>query len=262
VRNTSNHRVGVVIAVDGRNIISGKKSYLKSNERMYILNPYQKSTYKGWRSGKNRVNEFYFTDVPDSYADRTFGDTSAMGVIAVAVFKEKNGRWYRDYDHDDGYDDYDRYDDSGRRYKDHKFRNKNEKRSESQSKSRSKSKSLGKAAPNSKGHNYESQSDEAGTGYGDDRYSPTRRVRFKAKHRAAEKHILKYEWKQTLCEIGVKQCGRRDRNRFWSSNDRYGGYAPVKNTFIEVFTHIDSSMSSRTSFSVRIRACLKESMSA
>jgi len=207
VRNNSHQRIGLVIAVDGRNIISGKKSYLKSKERMYILNPYQSSTYKGWRSSKNRVNEFYFTDVPDSYAERTFGDTSAMGVIAVAVFKEKNGRWYQEHEYD-----YDAY--SGRKdYKSKRDRN-------------SKSRSAEKIAPNSKSQKYGESTDEAGTGYGEDRYAPTRRVHFKAKRKPAVKHIIKYEWKETLCEIGVARCGRRykDHNRFWN-NDRYG-YAP------------------------------------
>jgi len=32
VRNKLNRRVGVVVAVDGRNIISGQKSWLKNNE--------------------------------------------------------------------------------------------------------------------------------------------------------------------------------------------------------------------------------------
>ncbi len=39
VRNRLDRRVGVVIAVDGRNIISGKKSWLVNSERMYILDP-------------------------------------------------------------------------------------------------------------------------------------------------------------------------------------------------------------------------------
>ena len=208
VKNRSNERIGLVIAVDGRNIISGKKSYLKSNERMYILNPYQRATYKGWRSSKNRVNEFYFTDVPDSYADRTFGDTSAMGVIAVAVFKEKNGRWYQEREQDSYYGHRD-------------YRNKSDKSVESKSKSRS--------APQSQKHgSYESEAlDDAGTGYGEDRYAPTRRVQFTAKRKPAVKHIIKYEWKETLCEIGITSCGRykRRNNRLWD-NERYGQYAP------------------------------------
>jgi len=88
VRNRSRDRVGLVIAVDGRNIISGEKSYLDSDERKYVLGPHESAEYEGWRTGRNRVNRFYFTDAGDSYAD-AFGDRSAMGVIAVAVFRER-----------------------------------------------------------------------------------------------------------------------------------------------------------------------------
>ncbi|NJN46483.1 MAG: hypothetical protein HC808_08405 [Candidatus Competibacteraceae bacterium] len=58
VRNRTQRRIGLVIAVDGRNIISGEKSFLKSNERMYILNPYQQTTYEGWRTAKNWAMNF------------------------------------------------------------------------------------------------------------------------------------------------------------------------------------------------------------
>ena len=40
VTNKSDGRIGVVIAVDGRNIIDGKKSDLLRNETMYIIGPY------------------------------------------------------------------------------------------------------------------------------------------------------------------------------------------------------------------------------
>ena len=88
VRNISNKRIGVVIAVDGRNIISGKKSYLTFRERMYVLHPYQTQEFEGWRTGRNRTHRFYFTGMSDSYA-ANWGDTTAMGVIAVAVFRER-----------------------------------------------------------------------------------------------------------------------------------------------------------------------------
>ncbi len=39
IRNRSDQRIGVVIAVDGRNVISGDRSHLSPNERMYVLNP-------------------------------------------------------------------------------------------------------------------------------------------------------------------------------------------------------------------------------
>ena len=41
VTNRSDRNIGVVIAVDGRNIISGNKSDLKNNERMYIVSPHR-----------------------------------------------------------------------------------------------------------------------------------------------------------------------------------------------------------------------------
>lgn len=100
VQNRSNRRIGVVIAVDGRNIISGDKSRLRPGERMYVLNPYETASYSGWRTGKNRVNRFYFTDAGGSYA-AAWGDYSAMGVIAVAAFAEKH-YYPQPYDKYDG----------------------------------------------------------------------------------------------------------------------------------------------------------------
>jgi hypothetical protein len=99
IKNTSNRRIGIVIAVDGRNILSGKKSYLRKNEKMYVLDPYESTNYKGWRTDKNHVNRFYFTSAGDSYSN-AWGDRSAMGVIAVAVFDEKQ-RHYKKYRRND-----------------------------------------------------------------------------------------------------------------------------------------------------------------
>jgi hypothetical protein len=86
--NRTGQRLGVVIAVDGRNIISGKKSWLKSSERMYILKPHASATIKGWRTTNDTVNRFYFTDAGDSYAARV-GDDTAIGVVAMAVYRER-----------------------------------------------------------------------------------------------------------------------------------------------------------------------------
>jgi len=90
VRNLLDRRVGIVVAVDGRNIISGKKSWLRNDERLYVLEPYGQGEFKGWRTSLDSINRFFFTDVADSYA-AAFGDDSAMGVIAVAVYPEGDG---------------------------------------------------------------------------------------------------------------------------------------------------------------------------
>jgi hypothetical protein len=94
VRNGTSERLGLVIAVDGRNIIDGKKSVLARGEPMYVLGGWDTQSYAGWRANLDAINEFYFTDWSDSYAE-AFGDRSARGVIAVAVFREVAPPAYR-----------------------------------------------------------------------------------------------------------------------------------------------------------------------
>jgi hypothetical protein len=89
VTNRSERQIGVVIAVDGRNIISGNKSDLKNNERMYIVSPHATNTFEGWRTGMDRTNRFYFTEQSDSYTEKVFADASAMGTITIAVYRKK-----------------------------------------------------------------------------------------------------------------------------------------------------------------------------
>ncbi|NND59261.1 MAG: hypothetical protein HKN49_03255 [Gammaproteobacteria bacterium] len=192
VRNRGPNRIGVVIAVDGRNIISGSKSNLHPGERMYVLGPYESQVYNGWRTSRNRVNRFYFTDAQDSYS-AAFGDYSAMGVIAVAAFNERHT--YR----------------SPQRW--------NKRDQDAHGGSRSKGDA---AAPRAEKNGR--LADEPGTGYGDDEYSPSRRVSFATERRAFARYFLKYEWRETLCEKGVTDCRRN--NRMWDDRWADRGYAP------------------------------------
>lgn len=188
VRNNLNRRVGVVVAVDGRNIISGQKSWLGNGERMYVLDPHAVNEYSGWRTGQDRVNRFFFTDAPDSYA-AAFGDQSAMGVIAVAVYPEL------------------------RRFKRPPDLSTSAPGPRPQADSEAKASARGEA------------SQSAGTGYGREEYSPSRQVSFEPERRAVETVLIKYEWRETLCRMNVVSCGRpygQPPNRLW---DRYG-YAP------------------------------------
>jgi len=189
VHNRLNRRVGLVVAVDGRNIISGQKSWLKNSERMYILEPHAVNEYSGWRTGQDRVNRFFFTDAPDSYA-AAFGDRSAMGVIAVAVYPEVQ-RCKRPPDLSTTA--------PGAR---------------PQADTEAKASARGEA------------SESAGTGYGREEYSPSRTVSFEPERRAVETVLIKYEWRETLCRMNVISCGQQPHgytpNRLW---DTYG-YAP------------------------------------
>jgi hypothetical protein len=179
VRNLLNRRVGVVVAVDGRNIISGKQSWLRNDERMYILEPYGAGEFKGWRTSLDSINRFYFTDVADSYA-AAFHDESAMGVIAVAVYPEVP------------------------------------RREPSGDMSRDLRKSEQRAAPSAK-----REGESAGTGFGREEHSPARLVTFEPEATAAQKVFIKYEWRSTLCRVGIIPCGkiRPPRNRLWDDDD-------------------------------------------
>jgi len=195
VRNTSGERVGLVIAVDGRNIINGSKSELARNEPMYVLDGWGVQSYAGWRASLDAVNEFYFTDWKDSYAE-AFGDRSARGVIAVAVFREvpPPAPVYQPY-----------------------------------GEAREKDRVADAAPPSSRSSGGAAKSESsarrdqsAGTGYGDRRIDHAVRVEFVAQSNPDSRHFIKYEWRETLCRKHVISCG--ENNRFWDESTL--GFAP------------------------------------
>lgn len=187
IRNRTPERIGVVIAVDGRNIISGKRSVLGSGEDMYLVDPYGLGRYDGWRTDKDTVHRFYFTDPGDSYSRRTFNDASAMGVIAVAVFREKDRPLPL----------------SGM-----KKQEQSPAAPSADSASRGRSKSL--------------VEESAGTGFGDGQYSPVVRVAFDPEPAPVQKTLIKYEWREVLCRKGILRCRQEMGNRLWDED----GYAP------------------------------------
>jgi hypothetical protein len=211
VKNRLNRRVGLVIAVDGRNIISGTRSWLKNNERMYILEPYGSGEFAGWRTAQDRINRFYFTDVPDSYA-AAFGDESAMGVIAIALYPEV----YR-YEPQIPLS---RTAPSWPRGDEGKVGGSADKAETAPAAREDSGKPMKEKDARS-----EQALESAGTGYGRGEYSPSQVVAFEPEKRAVETIYLKYEWRSTLCKLGVVECAtppRRPPNRFWDN----GGYAP------------------------------------
>ncbi len=191
VRNTGNERLGLVIAVDGRNIIDGRKSELTRDEPMYVIGAWDTQDYAGWRASLDEINEFYFTDWKDSYAE-AFGDRSARGVIAVAVYRELQPesppppRVMQPAPEED----------AGR--------------------------SAGNAAPATKSDARARRDESVGTGYGERRADPVREVAFVAESNADSRHIIKYEWRETLCRKQVIDCGTT--NRFWDESRL--GFAP------------------------------------
>ena len=197
VTNNSHRRLGLVIAVDGRNIISGQKSNLAPSERMYILDPWQSATYNGWRTSNKRINQFFFTDAEDSYAG-AWQDHSAMGVIALAVFNEK--MLYRPYAKKSA----------------PRMSGRHDMPAEMES-------SVDRAEASDV---YKEKNKQAGTGFGDEKYSYARVVKFNPHRVAMEKYFYKYEWRETLCQQGIIDCFPRSPNRFWPEHEQGFGYAP------------------------------------
>jgi hypothetical protein len=197
VTNRSSRGVGVVIAVDGRNIIDGKKSDLERNERMYIIGAHETNTFEGWRTGLDRTNRFYFTEQSDSYAEKVFADASAMGTIALAIYREKLPEIIP-------------YSGSSSRLK--------EAPSEAAPGASAGSRSADRAE--------QKKTQEAGTGFGETTYSPARMVHFDPEHTTAEKIVLKYEWRSELCRKGIIPCG--PKNRFWPDDHEF---APIPRDF-------------------------------
>ncbi len=197
VTNRSDRRMGVVIAVDGRNIIDGKRSDLNRNERMYIIPPYESNTFEGWRTGMDRTNRFYFTEPSDSYADKVFADASAMGTIALAIYREKISEQIRLFE-------------GPSRMKD--------------------APAAGVPRPQngscSDGKLEQKKEGQAGTGFGETTYSPAYVVHFDPEHAMAEKIVLKYEWRSVLCQKGIIDCG--PKNRFWPDKHEF---APIPKDF-------------------------------
>ncbi|MCL1634696.1 hypothetical protein M2650_08645 [Luteimonas sp. SX5] len=89
--NTSGERVLVVLSVDGVNAVDGRTAH--PSQAGYVLAPWQSTEIAGWRKSMDDVAQFYFTDLPDSYAART-GRPENVGVIGIAVFRESQPRYY------------------------------------------------------------------------------------------------------------------------------------------------------------------------
>jgi hypothetical protein len=99
VRNRTGERVGVLIAVDGLNVVSGERSKLGPGEAMYVLDPHESATIRGWRTSLDQVRRFVFVDEQRSYAERSGQANGDMGWIRVLAFEERRPvTWARPQD--------------------------------------------------------------------------------------------------------------------------------------------------------------------
>jgi hypothetical protein len=211
VTNQTNQRVGVLISVDGLNVVNGQRTRLDNDESMYVLDPYENATIRGWRNSLNDVRRFVFVDEERSYASRTDQANGDMGWIRVVSFQEKQRRiaWREDRP---------------------QVRDEMEKRSDG-----TREPSAGVPAPSTpspsgdlraqkQGSTHLSPPSESapGTGWGDRKYDPVRQVDFLAAETPTDRFVLRYEYESGLRALGINVSRPR---RVWQRERGELGFA-------------------------------------
>ncbi|MBC8071984.1 MAG: hypothetical protein IAG13_26890 [Deltaproteobacteria bacterium] len=87
VDNDSAERLEVVVSVDGRDVLTGKRGDFV-RQRGYVVEPFGTVVIDGFRRSTEHVAAFRFSDVGDSFTARK-GTPQLAGVIGVAVFRER-----------------------------------------------------------------------------------------------------------------------------------------------------------------------------
>ena len=206
LRNNTGQRVGVLIAVDGLNVISGERSSLSRNESMYVLDPWEQTVVRGWRTSLSSVRRFVFVDEQRSYAERTGQANGDMGWIRVLAFREQRPFW----------------DLRG------KVRDRNEER-EDEAAPYGATPELNPRrqaapenaqpdplqgldrAPSAERRMADDQQSNPGTGWGDQRHDPVNRTVFNAEAYAVDQIVLRYEYANGLRALGIRIWNGRQR---------------------------------------------------
>lgn len=232
--NRTHQRVGVVLQVDGLNVISGERpatGWLGSDPgRMYVLDPYDQTEVKGWRTSLDEVRRFTFVDEERSYATRAGKANPKMGWVEVAVYRERGRNvgglwpWRSQPDARDRAGSYE------------------EGRDEPAAKAeaappppatRSADRATESSAPASRAPEGEAKRDGGlaggrsypGTGWGQRTDDHVVVVDFEPERTAAERVTLRYEYASGLRALGIDPSPRWTRDRLRERDRGQGGFA-------------------------------------
>ena len=207
LRNNSGNRIGVLLTVDGLNVVNGEVTRLASDEPMYVLGPWESATIRGWRSSMDEVRRFVFVDEKRSYASRTGQANSDMGWIRVLAFREQQPvawRWNSVGRPDEG-----------------RERSKSEPNAEAPQ-------AGSKQAPAPTAQRMDGTTEKEmvsgdmqkdgssaypGTGWGDRRTDRVHFVDFTPERRAADQLVFRYEYARGLVALGIYPSRDRLRER-------------------------------------------------
>lgn len=205
LRNNTGSRVGVLIAVDGLNVVNGEKSRLAGTEPMYVLDAYETATIDGWRTSLDDIRRFVFVDEKRSYASRTGQANGDMGWIRVQAYREqrafwqpRSSRWIEDSRRDAPRAE------RSREGVDEPMAAAPAPTVQGETKSlpgRAKAQSLNSSESDQMSER--SGGSFPGTGWGDHRSDPVQRVEFTAERRATDQLSFRYEYASGLRALGI-----------------------------------------------------------
>lgn len=209
LHNNSNRRVGVLIAVDGLNVISGERSGLSRNEAMYVLDPYEETTINGWRTSLDEVRRFVFVDEEHSYAERTNQANGDLGWIRVLAFREQISPW----------DQIRKYKEESRPYGGGSQPNEGPGLDQAP-----RANAAPQVAPEMS-KSYADRQDESnpGTGWGDRKSDHVSRTNFRPEANPVDRITLRYEYARGLAQLGIHVRQRGDRT--WERDRGELGFA-------------------------------------
>jgi hypothetical protein len=208
LHNNTGRRVGVLIAVDGLNVISGDQSGLSRNEAMYVLDPYEETTINGWRTSLDEVRRFVFVDEEHSYAERTGQANGDMGWIRVLAFREQVSPW----------DQIQKYRQPERPYGGQR----EDGPGLDQAPRAQAAPQIENMAPE-QSKMYADRQDESnpGTGWGDRKSDHVSRTSFRPEANPVDRITLRYEYARGLAQLGIRVRG----NRTWERDRGEMGFA-------------------------------------
>ena len=215
LHNTTNQRIGVLLTVDGLNAIDGRRSQQRSDEPLYVLDPWETATIRGWRTSLDEVRRFVFVDEERSYAERTGQANGDLGWIRVSTFKDRDAQpmwgWGGDR--------------SG--YRDGRAPLSGRERAESSAPAPSAPSAPGLQKDGAQSFRGDSPNEgpsansNPGTGWGDRRHDHVDEVDFRAVREASDQIVLRYEYASGLRALGINPRG----NRLWDRERGELGFA-------------------------------------
>ena len=213
VTNQSGRRVGVLISVDGLNVVNGERASLSNHEAMYVLGPYERTVIRGWRSSLRDVRRFVFVDEQRSYAERTGQANGDMGWIRVLSFQEQQPRVWDEPRVRRGDDEWLPYgsreprEEGGDKAQDRDSRVPPPNAAAPSPTADGKAEGLKRGAESY--HGQRAPESNPGTGWGDRSLDPVQRTVFLAASYATDHVVLRYEYASGLRALGIDPRGDR-----------------------------------------------------